>query len=92
MTSIQHNIEQITSQIEAIKQKCHRTQDIVQLLAVSKTKPVEAILEAANAGQRAFGENYVQEGSEKVAYFASQHPELELEWHFICTIHTKKQR
>ncbi|WP_273130783.1 YggS family pyridoxal phosphate-dependent enzyme [Vibrio caribbeanicus] len=92
MTSIQHNIEQITSQIEAIKQKCHRTQDTVQLLAVSKTKPVEAILEAANAGQRAFGENYVQEGSEKVAYFASHHPELELEWHFIGPIQSNKSR
>ncbi|MCY9843840.1 YggS family pyridoxal phosphate-dependent enzyme [Vibrio caribbeanicus] len=92
MTSIQHNIEQITSQIEAIKQKCHRTQDNVQLLAVSKTKPVDAILEAANAGQRAFGENYVQEGSEKVAYFASHYPELELEWHFIGPIQSNKSR
>lgn len=92
MTSIQHNIEQITSQIEAIKQKCHRTQDTVQLLAVSKTKPVDAILEAANAGQRAFGENYVQEGSEKVAYFASHYPELELEWHFIGPIQSNKSR
>lgn len=92
MTSIQHNIEQITSQIEDIKQKCHRTQDTVQLLAVSKTKPVDAILEAANAGQRAFGENYVQEGCDKVAYFASHHPELELEWHFIGPIQSNKSR
>ena len=54
MSSIQQNIEQITSQIESAQQKCGRARERVQLLAVSKTKPVEAILEAARAGQRLF--------------------------------------
>lgn len=92
MTSIQQNIEQITSQIEAAQQKCGRGRDTVQLLAVSKTKPVEAILEAAHAGQTSFGENYVQEGADKVAYFAENHPQLELEWHFIGPIQSNKSR
>lgn len=82
MSSIQQNIEQITSQIEAAQQKCGRPLGSVQLLAVSKTKPFDAILEAARAGQVAFGENYVQEGVDKVAYFAENHPELTLE----CTL------
>ncbi len=92
MNSIQQNIEQITSQIEAIQKKCGRSRDSVQLLAVSKTKPVEAILEAANAGQAAFGENYVQEGADKVAYFNEHHPDLSLEWHFIGPIQSNKSR
>ncbi|MEZ8103197.1 YggS family pyridoxal phosphate-dependent enzyme [Vibrio bivalvicida] len=92
MTSIQQNIEQITSQIEGAQQKCGRGRDTVQLLAVSKTKPVEAILEAAQAGQVSFGENYVQEGANKVAYFADNHPQLELEWHFIGPIQSNKSR
>ncbi|KGY11783.1 hypothetical protein NM22_14065 [Vibrio tubiashii] len=92
MTSIQQNIEQITSQIESAQQKCGRGRDTVQLLAVSKTKPVEAILEAAQAGQVSFGENYVQEGADKVAYFAEHHPLLELEWHFIGPIQSNKSR
>lgn len=92
MTSIQQNIEQITSQIEVAQQKCGRGRDSVQLLAVSKTKPVEAILEAAQAGQVAFGENYVQEGANKVAHFTQHHPELHLEWHFIGPIQSNKSR
>lgn len=92
MTSIQQNIEQITSQIEVAQQKCGRGRDSVQLLAVSKTKPVEAILEAAQAGQVAFGENYVQEGANKVAHFTQHHPELNLEWHFIGPIQSNKSR
>ncbi|EEX95266.1 hypothetical protein VIOR3934_09580 [Vibrio orientalis CIP 102891 = ATCC 33934] len=92
MTSIQQNIEQITSQIEAAQQKCGRSRETVQLLAVSKTKPNEAILEAARAGQLAFGENYVQEGADKVAHFSEHHPELALEWHFIGPIQSNKSR
>ncbi|MCG9680073.1 YggS family pyridoxal phosphate-dependent enzyme [Vibrio sp. Isolate24] len=92
MSSIQQNIEQITSQIEAAQQKCGRPLGSVQLLAVSKTKPSEAILEAARAGQVAFGENYVQEGIDKIAYFSENHPELALKWHFIGPIQSNKTR
>ena len=92
MSSIQQNIEQITSQIDASLQKCGRPRDSVQLLAVSKTKPVTDIFAAAQVGQRAFGENYVQEGADKVDYFRQNHPELALEWHFIGPIQSNKTR
>ena len=92
MSSIQQNLEHITSQIENAQQKCGRPRSSVQLLAVSKTKPVEAILEAAQAGQRDFGENYVQEGCDKVQFFAEHHPELDLEWHFIGPLQSNKTR
>ena len=45
---------------------------------------------AIDAGQRAFGENYVQEGIEKIQYFADKHPELE--WHFIGPLQSNKTR
>ncbi|OLQ86945.1 YggS family pyridoxal phosphate enzyme [Vibrio panuliri] len=92
MSSIQQNIEQITSEILSAQQKCGRAQESVQLLAVSKTKPNQAVLEAAQAGQVAFGENYVQEGVDKIAHFAAHHPELEIEWHFIGPIQSNKTR
>ncbi|WP_114634025.1 YggS family pyridoxal phosphate-dependent enzyme [Vibrio splendidus] len=92
MSSIQQNIEQITSQIRSAEQKCGRAPVSVQLLAVSKTKPIDAILEAALGGQVAFGENYVQEGVDKVKHFSEQHSNLNLEWHFIGPIQSNKTR
>ncbi|MGY5731941.1 YggS family pyridoxal phosphate-dependent enzyme [Vibrio chemaguriensis] len=92
MSSIQQNIEHITSQIRYDEQKCGRTPESVQLLAVSKTKPVEAILEAHQTGQTAFGENYVQEGVSKVQHFAEHYPDNRIEWHFIGPIQSNKSR
>ncbi|WGW00692.1 YggS family pyridoxal phosphate-dependent enzyme [Vibrio sp. YMD68] len=92
MSSIEQNIEHITSQIESAQQKCGRPRESVQLLAVSKTKPLEAILDAAQCGQRRFGENYVQEGVDKVIHFNQSHPSLDLEWHFIGPIQSNKTR
>ncbi|MDN3700955.1 YggS family pyridoxal phosphate-dependent enzyme [Vibrio artabrorum] len=92
MSSIQQNIEQITSQIRSAEQKCGRSPESVQLLAVSKTKPIDVILEAALGGQVAFGENYVQEGVDKVKHFSEQHSNLNLEWHFIGPIQSNKTR
>lgn len=60
----------------------------VKLLAVSKKQPISAILAAADAGQRDFGENFVQEGLEKIA--ATSH--LDLIWHFIGHLQTNKTR
>ena len=85
--SISQNLSEIKQQIQQISQQCGR--DNVRLLAVSKTKPVEAIEEAIAAGQTAFGENYVQEGVEKIAYFAQQ---PNLEWHFIGPLQSNKTR
>ena len=60
----------------------------VRLLAVSKTWPADCVREAAAVGQRAFGENYVQEGAEKVDALAG----LGLEWHFIGPLQSNKTR
>ncbi|GAB5074201.1 YggS family pyridoxal phosphate-dependent enzyme [Citrobacter sedlakii] len=61
------------------------------MLAVSKTKPASAIEEAIATGQRAFGENYVQEGVEKIRHFQAQGVEG-LQWHFIGPLQSNKSR
>ena len=87
---IKNNLDLIHQQIQAACHQAQRPQSAVKLLAVSKTKPVEAIQEAIDAGQIAFGENYVQEGIEKIQYFSDKHPELE--WHFIGPLQSNKTR
>jgi pyridoxal phosphate enzyme (YggS family) len=92
MHSIQQNIEQVTKQIRTAENKCGRKPNSVQLLAVSKTKPIEAIKAAIDAGQQAFGENYVQEGVEKAQYFTKHFNDKKLEWHFIGPIQSNKTK
>ncbi len=60
----------------------------MRLLAVSKTWPAEAVRDAWRAGQRAFGENYVQEAVTKITSLA----DLDLEWHFIGPLQSNKTR
>jgi len=62
------------------------------LLAVSKTFPAEAVVEAMAAGQRAFGENYLQEAVDKMAEVARLQPDTGVEWHFIGPIQSNKTR
>ncbi|UTV28143.1 YggS family pyridoxal phosphate-dependent enzyme [Photobacterium atrarenae] len=92
MSSIKQNIEQVMAEIAAACEKCGRLENSVQLLAVSKTKPIAAIDEAIAAGQLAFGENYVQEGVDKVQHFADHPQAMQLSWHFIGPIQSNKTR
>ena len=64
----------------------------MRLLAVSKAFGADAILSAAAAGQRAFGENYVQEAAAKIVAIRALRPDLAFEWHFIGPIQTNKTR
>ncbi|EPZ98754.1 YggS family pyridoxal phosphate-dependent enzyme [Glaesserella parasuis] len=87
--SISQNLATISQQIQQCCQQANRPEQSVKLLAVSKTKPISAIAEAIEAGQRAFGENYVQEGIEKIQHFAENDT---LEWHFIGLLQSNKTR
>ncbi|QGM80386.1 YggS family pyridoxal phosphate-dependent enzyme [Otariodibacter oris] len=87
--SIAQNLATIKQKIEQVENQANRPQNSVKLLAVTKTKPVTAIEQAIEAGQRCFGENYVQEGIEKVQYFAGND---QLEWHFIGALQSNKTR
>lgn len=89
--SISENLALISQQIQQSCQSANRSPDAVKLLAVSKTKPVEAISAAIEAGQRAFGENYVQEGVAKIQHFR-EHCSLQLAWHFIGPLQSNKTR
>jgi pyridoxal phosphate enzyme (YggS family) len=92
MSTIAGNLQAVETTIRAACDTAGRARSTVQLLAVSKTFPCEAVLEAADAGQRAFGENYLQEGIDKIAAVARARPDLSLEWHFIGPIQSNKTR
>ncbi len=82
---IGRNIAEINHQISQSCLSCNRSPDSVKLLAVSKTKPIDAILEAYYFGQKAFGENYLQEALEKISVLPK-----DIEWHFIGSIQSRK--
>lgn len=89
MTSIQHNLQQIRQRIAAAAASCGRDPQEITLLAVSKTKPASDVAAALAAGQRAFGENYVQEGVDKIAALGDAG---QPEWHFIGPLQSNKSR
>ncbi len=87
---IESNLKHVLEDIRHLEQKYQRPANSVQLLAVSKTKPIEDIRLAKAYGQAHFGENYVQEALEKIAISNSEH--LNLCWHFIGPIQKNKTR
>lgn len=91
MNDIAHNLAQVRDKISAAATRCGRAPEEVTLLAVSKTKPASAIEEAIAAGHRAFGENYVQEGVDKIRYF-QETGNSSLQWHFIGPLQSNKSR
>jgi len=94
MSLIRQNLQAITATIVATAQESGRPPTAVQLLAVSKTFGPEAVLEAVEAGQRAFGENYLQEGLDKIRAVQDALGDAGpvLEWHFIGPIQSNKTR
>jgi pyridoxal phosphate enzyme (YggS family) len=88
MTSISERLQAVKSRLRQAETEAGRPLESVALTAVSKTQPADAIREAHAAGQRAFGENYLQESLEKMAALA----DLPLEWHFIGPIQSNKTR
>ncbi|PHM63370.1 YggS family pyridoxal phosphate-dependent enzyme [Xenorhabdus ishibashii] len=89
MNNIEQNLHDVRNRMTLAAQKCGRSPEEITLLAVSKTKPVSAIAEAIANGQREFGENYVQEGVEKIQHFNSRD---DLVWHFIGPLQSNKSR
>lgn len=69
-----------------------RDVNAVTLLAVSKTFGPDAVADALAAGQTAFGENYIQEGVEKILALRASHPQAAIEWHCIGPVQSNKTR
>lgn len=88
MNSLSQSRNQVLQQIEQACQHAQRTPDSVQLLAVSKTQPSEALREMYQAGQRQFAENYLQEALDKIENLH----DLEIEWHFIGHVQRNKTK
>ena len=88
MTTISANLQAVLARIGEAARRCGRQPEEISLLAVSKTWPGSYVQEAARAGQKAFGENYVQEGVDKVRETALP----DLEWHFIGPLQSNKTR
>lgn len=91
MNDIAHNLAQVGTKSQRLQRVAFRSPEEITLLAVSKTKPASAIAEAIDAGQRQFGENYVQEGVDKIRHF-QELGVTGLEWHFIGPLQSNKSR
>lgn len=80
---------QVSQHIEQLTRQYQRAAGDVKLLAVSKTKPLSSIRAAYALGQKAFGENYVQEAVDKYHALSDL---TDIEWHFIGPIQSNKSR
>jgi pyridoxal phosphate enzyme (YggS family) len=90
MTSVTLNLRQVQGRIASACTAAQRNVDSVTLLAVSKTFGADAVREAHACGQRAFGENYVQEALDKIVTLTDLRPQLV--WHLIGPLQSNKTR
>jgi pyridoxal phosphate enzyme (YggS family) len=87
---IPRHLDEVRERIAAIAASAGRDASSVRLLAVSKTFPASDVRAAFDAGQRAFGENYVQESVAKIAELGDLRSEIE--WHFIGPLQSNKTK
>jgi PLP dependent protein len=87
-STLDSRYRQLLERIRQAEQRCGRSTDSTQLLAVSKTRSADEIRALAALGQQMFGENYLQEAVEKISGLR----DLPLEWHFIGRIQSNKTR
>ena len=89
MTTIADNLTQVQQQMLAACNHANRPYSDIELLAVSKTKPIDSLQFAYDAGQRHFGENYVQETVDKIEQLKHL---TDITWHFIGPLQSNKTR
>jgi PLP dependent protein len=87
---VARHLEEVRQRIAKAAADASRDASTVMLLAVSKTFPAEDVRAAFDAGQRAFGENYVQEAVAKITELADLRSEIE--WHFIGPLQSNKTK
>lgn len=92
MTTIETNLQDVRARLRRACDAAGRSADAVRLLAVSKTFDADAVRQALAAGQRAFGENYVQEGVEKILALDAERSSAPIEWHCIGPLQSNKTR
>ena len=92
MLSLEENLSRVRADIVEAARITGRSADGITLIAVSKTKPATDVIAALDAGQRDFGENYLQEAEAKIAEVRQARPALAPVWHFIGAIQSNKTR
>lgn len=92
MSSFQKNLQAVQAQITQSAATVQRNPATIQLLAVSKNQPLEAIAAAIKSGQRVYGENYVQAGVANIRYWSAFSDLQPLQWHFIGQLQRNKIR
>ena len=92
MSTIEQNLQAVRGSIAQAAADAQRAPGEVALLAVSKTFGADAVLAAMRAGQAAFGENYLQEALDKIAFVKAAAPQHAPAWHFIGPIQSNKTR
>ena len=90
MQTIEKRLQHVKDRLSQALASIGRSENELTLLAVSKLQSAQAVREAVAAGQRAFGENYVQEGLEKIAALADLRAQLQ--WHLIGPLQSNKTR
>ena len=92
MNQIAQHLFQVKERIAQAAERANRNLQQIRLLAVSKTKPVEAVMAAHAAGQRCFGESYAQEAATKIDTLRQQPEYCDIEWHFIGPLQSNKSK
>jgi pyridoxal phosphate enzyme (YggS family) len=92
MPQLSDRLSNLRARVRAAEERAGRAAGSVELLAVSKGAPVEAVVEAWDAGQQSFGENRVQELEEKRAAFAQLRPSAVARWELIGPLQGNKAR
>jgi pyridoxal phosphate enzyme (YggS family) len=92
MNRIKRNLQEVRQQIATACEQAGRGPQAVTLVAVSKTFAAPDVIAAVAAGQRDFGENYIQEAVDKIQRVKTQAPESDLVWHCIGPIQSNKTR
>ncbi|WP_375056996.1 YggS family pyridoxal phosphate-dependent enzyme [Zobellella sp. DQSA1] len=90
MNTIVEQLQRVHGRIASAASQCGRNETDIRLLAVSKTRPAADVQAAYAAGQRQFGENYVQEGIDKIRTLKTACPEIC--WHLIGPLQSNKSR
>jgi pyridoxal phosphate enzyme (YggS family) len=92
MAAINDNLQAVAARIREAARASGRDPSAIQMLAVTKTAPPAAIREAFGAGQRSFGENYVQEALDKQSALEAAGFRGRIEWHLIGPLQSNKTR
>jgi pyridoxal phosphate enzyme (YggS family) len=92
ISALEKKIKNVLERIAEAKSRSVQKTDSVTLIAVSKTKSADVVVQAAKLGLMHFGENYVQEASRKIDKVIGALPDVKVQWHLIGALQTNKSK